>query len=191
MAVSVMAILGLLYLAYALTERRLVVSYGAVGLLLGSWSVEWLLVWGQREVQFYAIPASLYLLGVGYLEWSWGKRSLARWIDRAALLLLLGSSFWQSLGDEGWIYALLMGAEGLAIVWWGSARRLRRFLYAGVAGVTLGVAGQLVEPFFSANVIVLAAAGISLLVLVSFIERRLEAVELLSKELRERLDEWE
>jgi hypothetical protein len=166
-------------------------SYGAVGLLLGSWGIELLLVWGQREVQWYAIPAGLYLLGVGYLEWAWGSRPLARWLDRAALLLLLGSSFWQSLGDDGWIYALLLGAEGLAIVWWGSARRLRRFLYAGVDGVTLDVAGQLLEPLFSANVIVLATVGMSLIVLASLVERRLEAVKLLSKELRDRLEEWE
>jgi hypothetical protein len=191
MTVSVMAILALLYLAYALTARKLWLGYGAMALLLASWSVEGLLVWGQREVQWYAVPAGLYLLGVGYLEWRWGSRALARWIDRAAMLLLFGSSFWQSLGDGGGIYALLMGIEGLAIVWWGSARRLRRFLYAGVAAVVLDVAGQLIEPVFSANVIVLATAGIALIALGLFIEQRLEAIKLLSKELQDRLDEWE
>jgi hypothetical protein len=191
MTVSVMAVLALLYLAFALTARKLWLGYGAMALLLASWSVEWLLVWGQREVQWYAVPAGLYLLGVGYLEWRWGSRPLARWVDRAAMLLLFGSSFWQSLGDDGGIYALLMGIEGLAIVWWGSARRLRRFLYAGVAAVALDVTGQLIEPMFSINVIVLATVGIGLIVLVGFIERRREAVKLLSKELQGRLDEWE
>ncbi|MEW5872127.1 MAG: hypothetical protein AB1894_22890 [Chloroflexota bacterium] len=195
MLVSVLALLGLFYLAAALVERRRWLGYGAVAMLLAAWCLEWSLVWGQREVQWYAVPAGIYLLGVGYLEWTAGgkgSRALARWIDRAAILLLLGSSFWQSLGPEGGRYALLMGVEGLLLLWWGSARRLRRFLYAGVGGVTLDVAGQLIEPLLSANRwIVFGVAGALLIGLAIFIERRLEQVMALSREVRQRLEKWE
>jgi hypothetical protein len=192
MAVSVWGILGLFYLAAAITERLRWLGYAAAGMLLAAWSLELLLVWGQREVQFYVIPAGLYLLGVGYLEWKFGSRSLGRWIDYAAILLLLGSLFWQSLGDYGGRYALLMGLEGLLLLWWGSARRLRRFLYAGVGGVTLDVAGQLIEPLLSANrYIVFGVAGLILISLAIFIERRLEQVLSFSKDVRQRLEKWE
>jgi hypothetical protein len=139
------------------------------------------------------VPAGFYLLGVGYLEWRQGRKRLARWIDRAGLLLLLFSSFWQSMTEpNGWPYAMLMGAEGLAIAWWGSARRQRRFLYFGVGGVVLAVAGQLVEPLLSANRwIVFGAAGLILVTIAVLVERQLEAVLRLSRELRERLEEWE
>lgn len=192
MVVSVLAVLGLLYLAAALVDRRRWLGYGAVGMLLAAWSLEWLLVWGQREVQWYALPAGAYLLVVGFLEWNYGTRSLARWIDRAGLLLLLGSSFWQSLGENGGPYALLMGVEGLLILWWGSARRMRRFLYAGVAGVTIDIAGQLIEPLLSANRwIVFGVSGALLVAIAVLIERRLDDVLSMSQDVRQRLERWE
>jgi hypothetical protein len=193
MTVGVLAITGLLYLAAALVERWTWLGYGAVALLLSAWSLEWFFIWGMRETQWYAVPAGIYLLGVGCLEWRQDRKTLARWIDRAGLLLLLFSSFWQSMtATNGWPYALLMGAEGLAITWWGSARRQRRFLYFGVAGVVVDVVGQLIEPLLSANRwIVFGVAGLILVTIAVLVERQLEAVMRLSRELRERLEEWE
>jgi hypothetical protein len=193
--VNVFAMLGLFFLAAAAVERWRRLAYGAVALLLGAWSLEWLLIWGQREVQGYAIPAGLYLLGMGYLEWTSGRpleKALGRWIDQSALLLLMGSSFWQSLGDAGGWYALLLGAECLLILWWGSARRLRRFLYAGVAGMVINLFGQLIDPLLSVNRwIVFGAAGGLLVTLAILVERRLERVLKLSAEVRKRLEDWE
>jgi hypothetical protein len=193
MTVAVLALVGLLYLAAALVRRWSWRGYGAVALLLCAWSLEWFLVWDLREVQWYAVPAGLYLLGVGYLEWRQGRRRLARWVDRAALLLLLGSAFYQSLAEEyGWPYALLMGAEGLLFIWWGSARRQRRFLYFGVVGVVVDVCGQLIEPLLSVNRwIVFGIVGLLTVAIAILVERSLEAVKRLSQEWRERLETWE
>ncbi|MFZ6031253.1 MAG: hypothetical protein ACOYYS_26385 [Chloroflexota bacterium] len=195
MGIGVLAVLGIFYLTAAIVERYRQLAYGAVALLLAAWSLEWLLVWGQREVQWYVLPAGLYLLAISYFEWTRGGedgKSLARWLDRAALLLLLGSVFWQSLGDLGGRYALLMGVECLLAVWWGSARRLRRFLYIGVAGMTLNVFGQLIDPLLSANRwIVFAFVGSILLVLAILIERRRETVLKLSADVRKQLEGWE
>jgi len=191
--VGVLAIVGLLYLAAALTHRMRWLGYGAVGLLLVAWSLEWLLVWDLREVQWYAVPAGIYLLGIGYLECKEGSRSLACWIDRAAMVLLFGSAFWQSLGPGGWPYALLLGLEGLAIGWWGSSRRVKRFLFAGVGAVTLAAVGQLVEPLRHVDNlwIVFGVVGALLVTLAILIERQLEKVRALSQELRARLEGWE
>jgi hypothetical protein len=193
MVTAVLALLGLFYLAAAVVDRLPRLGYIAMGMLLTAWSLEWLLVWGQREVQWYAVPAGAYLLVVGYLEWHNGRRSLARWIDYLALLLLLGTSFWQSLGAVGWPYALLMGFEGLMITWWGSTRRLRRFLYAGVVGVTVDVVGQLIQPLLTATNrwIVFGIVGIFLVSLAILVERRLENVLALTKDVRRRLENWE
>jgi hypothetical protein len=188
MVVSVLAILGLFYLAAAVTDRWRWVGYMAAAMLLSAWSLQWLLVWEMREVQWYAVPAGLYLLAVGYLEWRNGQRPWARWIDWAALLLLFGSSFRQSLGDRGWLYAFVMGGEGLAVLWWGSARRMRRFLYAGVGAVIIDVVAQLINQLASVNRwIVFGVVGLLLLALGILIERRLGWV----KELRVRLEDWE
>jgi len=192
MAITVLAVAGLTYLAAALVERRSWLGYGAVAMLLVAYGLELLLFLGQREVQWYALPAGVYLLGIGYLEWREDRRTLARWIDRTAVLLLFGSAFWQSLAHGGWRYALLMGAEGLAIAWWGSARRQRRFLYSGVSAVVIAVAGQLVEPLLSVNRwIVFGVGGLLLVSIATLVERRLEVVKQLSREWLERLEDWE
>jgi len=192
MVVTVLAVAGLTYLAAALVERRSWLGYGAVATLLIAYSLEVLLFLGQREVQWYAVPAGVYLLGVGYLEWHEGRYTLARRIDQTAMALLFGSAFWQSLDHGGWRHALLMGAEGLVVAWWGSARRQRRFLYGGVSAVVIAVVGQLIEPLLSANAwLVLGGVGLSVVLFGLIVERRLEAVRRLSRELLERLEDWE
>jgi hypothetical protein len=192
-AVLVLAITGLLYLTAALVRTRAWLGYGAIGLLLCAWGLEWFLVWDLREIQWYAVPAGIYLLVVGFLEYRQGRRLLGRWIDHSALLLLLDSSLYQSLAEEnGWTYALIMGAECLALIWWGSARRQRRFLYAGVVGIVTDVVGQLIEPLLSANRwLVFGGVGLFVLTVAILVERSLETVQRVSQEWRERLEEWE
>lgn len=186
-----LALAGLFYLTAALVERWRWLGYGAVMMLLGAWSGWLYFLSGRQELQLYAIPAGFYLLGVGWAEWSWGSRRLAAWIDRAALLLLFGSAFWQSFGPYGGVYALVMIGEGLLVAWFGSMRRLRRLLYAGVGGVVTAVAGQLVEPLLAANTYVLLLLGAFLVAVGIALERRLDKVRGFSKEVRALLEHWE
>jgi len=191
MTILVFAILGLFFLTAAVVERKRTIGYAALALLLGSWSQWLLLIQEVREVQLYAIPGGIYLLGIGWLEWKWGSQAIARWVDRAALLLIFGSAFWQSFGDLGGIYAFLMVIEGLLIGWLGSFRRLRRFLYSGVTAVIIAVVGQLIEPLLALNTLVLLLLGGVLVALGVALERRIETVRELSVELRAKLENWE
>ncbi len=196
MTIAVLALAGLVYLAAALVERWEWLGYGAVALLLAAYGLWALLFLGQREAQWYAVPAGVYLLGVGYGEWRVGRRALARWVDWTALVVLFGSVFLQSLFPDRWLYTLLMVGEGLAVLVWGSARRLRRFLYAGVAGVVLAVVGQMLSQTLRSvsglgTALVLGVVGLAILLFALLVEWRLEAVKRLSRELRERLEGWE
>jgi hypothetical protein len=195
MVMWVLAITGLLYLATAVVRRWYVLGYGAVALLLGAWSLWWRFFMDMAGFQWYAVPAGLYLLGVGWMEWQQGRKALARWIDRAGMLIWLGTAWWQSLPgvmDSGWPYALLMGAEALLLVWWGSARRQKRFLYVGATAVVLTAITQAVEPLLSANRwIVFGIAGALLVSIAILVERNLNKIRELSVEMRGRLDGWE
>ncbi|MGB0385836.1 MAG: hypothetical protein ACPGWR_13530 [Ardenticatenaceae bacterium] len=191
MVISVFAITGLLYLTAALVERKRDWAYGALLLLLSSWSVWLLLIQEQRELQLYALPAGIYLLALGWIEWHYGSRRFAAWVDRLGLLLLFGSLFWQSFGENGGAYALLMIFEGLLIAWLGSTRRQRRLLYAGVTAVISAVISQLIDPLFQLDTFVLWLLGAALLALAIALERRLEEVRTLSKEWRLRLEHWD
>ena len=78
----VLALTGLLYLATATVRRWYVLGYGAVALLFAAWALWWRFFMNMSGVQWYAVPAGTYLLGVGWLEWRLGRKTLARWIDR-------------------------------------------------------------------------------------------------------------
>jgi len=190
MAVGVLSLLGLLCVAAAFTHRRLRLGYVAMGMLLAAWMLHAFYVqqWGgAAHVQWYAIPAGLYLLGIAYLEWQRGNRTLARWLEYAAVLLMMGSLFWQTL-LFGWGYALMLGTEGFAAFWWGSARRLRRFLYAGMMGVILATTAQLINSLRSVNQwIVFGVIGLLVVVAAIVIERKLEDI----KAWRQVMETWE
>jgi hypothetical protein len=137
-------------------------------------------------VQWYALPAGVYLLGISFLEWQRGNMNFARWIDYAAATLMMGSLFGQTL-LYGWSFALLLGAEGFAAFWWGSARRLRRFLYAGMMGVVLATLAQLINSLQSINQwLVFGVIGL-IVVAAILIKRRIEDV----RALRQILETWE
>lgn len=191
MAVGVLSLLGLLYLAAAVTHRWLRLGYGAIGMLLTAWMLYafYIQQWDRlARVQWYAIPAGLYILGIAYLEWQKGHKTLARWLDYAALLLMMGSLFWQTL-LFGWGYATLLGAEGFLAFWWGSARRLRRFFYAGMVGVILATLGQLINSLRSINQwIVFGIIGLLLVGLAILVERKLEDIKAWQERI---LETWE
>ncbi|MBN1995808.1 MAG: hypothetical protein JW953_24190 [Anaerolineae bacterium] len=187
MVVGVFALLGLLYLATAFIHHKQRLGYAATAMLLIGWILRVFYIQQWDNVQWYAVPAGLYLLGIGYLEWQNGNRVLGRWLDYLAMLLMMGSLFWQIL-LFGWWYALALGLEGLLAVWWGSARRLRRFLYGGIAGVVLATVGQLINSLRSINQwIVFGAIGLMLVIMAIFIERKLEDI----KAWQEILETWE
>ncbi|MCB8942802.1 MAG: hypothetical protein H6658_03390 [Ardenticatenaceae bacterium] len=191
MVVAVFSVLGLFYLAAAFVERRRGLGYGSVWLLFAAWSVWLLYVQQQTELQYYALPASLYLFGVAWLEWTQGSRNLASWIDRAAIVLMFGSALWQSFGPWGLAYAVLMMLEGLFLVWLGSVRRLRRLLYAGMGGVITAVLGQLIEPLFNLETYVFFILGAALLAAGILIEQRREKVLQFAQEWKLKLEDWE
>ena len=190
MVVSVLALLGLLYVAAAFIHRRRRVGYTAIAMLLSAWMLFafYIQQWdGAPNAQWYALPAGLYLLGVSFFEFRRGNRNLARWIDYAAVVLMMGSLFWQTL-LFGWSYALMLGAEGFAAFWWGSARRLRRFLYAGMMGVVLATLAQLINSLQSINQwLVFGIIGSIIVVAAILIERKMEEI----KSLRQILETWE
>jgi len=94
--------------------------------------------------------------------------------------------------DRNWPNALIMLFEALLLVWWGSARRQKRFLYIGVVGVVIDAVTQSIEPLMGVNRwIVFGLVGLLLVGIAVLVERKLEAIRELSVELRERLEGWE
>ncbi|HNT75264.1 MAG TPA: hypothetical protein PKH77_09615 [Anaerolineae bacterium] len=189
--VGVLSWLGLLYVAATTAYRRARLGYAAVGMLLAGWLLYAFFIreWTELlRVQWYAIPAGVYLLGVGYMEWRRGNRALARWIDYGALFLLIASLFWQTL-RFGWLYALMLGAEGFLLMGFGSARRVRRLFYAGMLGVMLATLGQFINALQDVNQwIVFGLIGILSIGLYALAELKLGQIKTALREVQE---DWE
>jgi hypothetical protein len=189
--VRVLSLSGLLYLALAVAHRRPRWGITASGLLLASWILYAFFVeeWGGLDrLQWYSVPTGIYLLAVGYVESRTGSARLVRWIDNLSIVLIVGSAFWQTL-VLGWLFALQLGIEGLALFWWGSARRLRRFFYAGILAVVLATLGQLINALQSINQwLVFGIIGLILFLIGALGERRFEELRASFEEI---LEEWE
>ena len=190
MAIGVLSWSGLLYMTAAAAYRQVRLGYLSLGLLLSSWMLFLLYIqqWdGLRNLHWYTIPVGTYLFGISFLEWTRGSKPWARWLDYFAMLIIVGSLFWQIL-LFGWFYALLLGSIGLGLMWVGSARRLRRFLYVGMGGVILAALGQLINALWSVNQwMFFGLIGLTLLILGLVAERKREQV----LALRDVLDDWE
>ncbi|MBI5950849.1 MAG: hypothetical protein HY865_04270 [Chloroflexi bacterium] len=189
MAVWVLSLTGLLYALAAAAYRRLRVGYLAMAMLIGAWYLYAFFInaWDNlRVVQWYAMPVGLYLLGIGFLEWNRGNKLLGRWLDYAAMLLMMGSLFWQTW-VFGWWFALTLMAEGLAFMFvMGVGRRLRRFFYAGLTGAMLAVLGQLLNSLQNVNQwLVFGLIGLLMIAGAVTIERNMEAIKTWRDEVAE------
>jgi hypothetical protein len=134
------AIAGLTYLADGGLRRVLWLAYlGISALVVVIWGV--LMALEVREPQAYVIPAGLTLLGIGWNERRFGRSLQYQGCMVPGMVLLMGTAFIQSLGQDGWPYALLLVAESLVAVAWGVRNHLKRCVQVGgVALLANGVA---------------------------------------------------
>ena len=146
------SIVGVSYVGTSIMKKSHTLAYVGFVLLLFGWIVQ-AIDWRIGQAQIYAIPVGLYLFGVAHwerLKSSPQKYQDAYFIDQTstenengvmwspfvevlALLLVGGSAFIQSVTQEPeWVYALLLGIEGVLIVIWGSVSRSRILFVGGV-----------------------------------------------------------
>ncbi len=190
-----LALVGFLALEIATLEEREVLSYVAVLMLGVAWGLWFYYDRGVREVQFYAVPGALYLLWVGLTQDRRRRPRLAGILDGAGLTLLLGSSFLQSVikaqSPLTLAYGGLVAIESLGIVWWGVARRLRRFAVAGSGALVLDVLAQSIQPLLlMSRWVITGVVGLVLILGALVVERKRETIVRISQQVRAGMEEW-
>jgi hypothetical protein len=145
----------------------------------------------------YAIPAGLYFSGVGFLERRRGSKWFALVVESFGLAVLLLTSFIQSLngGAGGLPYFVLLIAEGMLVIWWGAARRLKAPFFIGLAASALNVAGQIVVLFGGGSTLIrwliILSAGLLFVTAAVFVERQRVRIIARAQEWRVALEAWE
>jgi hypothetical protein len=144
-AAATFAIAGVTYSADAARRKSVYQAYvGGMSFLLVLWSV--LMAFEVDEPQAYILPLGLALLFGGWNERRRGKQTTYNRVTRLGLILLLGSTFLQSLPRGAIGYTLLLAIESVVAIVWGVRKRSRNYVrYGSIA--------------FLANVIVQLGAG--------------------------------
>ncbi len=186
-----LSIVGLAYTGMSFLDRSYTLGYLGVGLLLLGWILQGA-DWELGQAQAYAIPAGLYLLGIAYAErrrrdgtapetaYYYNQQVVtdvvipaSPFVEVLAVLVLgLSSFFLSSSQDPEWVYAVLLGVEGIGFIVWGAATRSKVLMISGVLLFGIDVIYQATSLLSSfGGAIIAAAIGVALLVLVLAAER--------------------
>ncbi|MBI3241861.1 MAG: hypothetical protein HYZ49_06150 [Chloroflexi bacterium] len=191
-----LAFAGALYLTVAYRGRHYRLGYTAMAMLQVAWALL-LIKQNLVEPQLYAIPAGLYFGGVGFLERRRGRKWFALVVESFGLAVLLLTSFIQSLngGAAGLPHFVIMLVEGLLVIWWGAARRLKAPFFIGVTASALNVAGQVVVLFGGGSTLIrwliILSAGLLFVTAAVFVERQRVRIIARAQEWRVALETWE
>ncbi len=186
-----LSIVGLAYTGMSFLDRSHTFGYLGVGLLLLGWILQGA-DWELGQAQVYAIPAGLYLLGIAYAErrrregtgpgtaYYYNQQveteegiPASPFVEVLAVLVMGLSSFIQSTSqDPEWVYAVLLGVEGIGFIVWGAATRSKVLMISGVLLFGIDVIYQATSLLSSfGGAIIAAVIGVALLVLVLAAER--------------------
>jgi len=104
---------------------------------------------GVKERLWYNIPLGLYFLAVGFTENYRGKR-YGYVFDYLGMIWLFFTAF-GGLFDfyNSYVYALVLGLEGLILVIYGLSRNVKRIFYGGAIFIFFTVLSQTYEYIFS------------------------------------------
>lgn len=142
LVLAVLSLAGILAVVAA-ARRRALQGYAASALALTAGLLQ-TAVAEPANVQAYTAPVALYLLAVAWTRRDREPRVFDALVGAGAALLLV-PPFAQSLAADGYGWALLCGAEALALVFAGLIAGRRTPVAAGVIGLTAVVLRQTVD----------------------------------------------
>ncbi|HUE99283.1 MAG TPA: hypothetical protein VMN99_08500 [Anaerolineales bacterium] len=191
---ATLAFAGALYVTIAYRGRIYRLGYLGLALL----QIAWVIVLFINEVsqpQLYAIPGGLYFMGIAFLELQHERKRYAIALEILGLGVLLVTSFAQSLnGAQGFPYFVLVLAESLLVIWWGTLQKRRIPFFTGIVAVALSVVAQVIVLVNVYNISIwLVAFGVGLLIIAIaiYIERGREQLRARTREWSETLEKWE
>ena len=190
---AALAFAGAMYLGIAYRGRHYRLGYLAVGMLEAAWVLA-LIARNVQQPQLYAIPAGLYFIAIGRLESRRSRPVYSQILVSLGLAIVLVTSFVQSIqGAQGFLYFVLLLAEGILLIWWGAATRQRIPFFAGLGASVLNVVAQvlvLINVYDVNRWFLVLGVGLALVVVAVFVERRRERLISRAQAWRDALESW-
>jgi hypothetical protein len=139
-------IAGLIFAADAGVRRIVNQAYLSLGaFVIVIWAI--LQALDISELQAYAIPLGIALLGAGWYERAKVEDHFFRPFTILGLIVLMGSAFVQSLEEGGAVYALILAVESLGAIIWGVKSRSRGYVQLGGLALLANAVAQLGPAF--------------------------------------------
>tara|TARA_B110000263_G_scaffold249878_1_gene269030 strand:+ start:1814 stop:4567 length:2754 start_codon:yes stop_codon:yes gene_type:complete len=191
LAVSIaMAILGAGYIGESFINQQERHYYLGTSILLIGWIIQ-AIDWELGQAQIYAIPVGLYFLIISYLERQklikenfepeLGKPFLndqslkgptdliatSSFLDVLTIAVMGGTMFIQSMTQNPeWVYALLLGIEGIAFIVWSGVVKSKTLLFGGIIIFVVNLLYQITSLLMTFGGAV-AGISIGLIILIS------------------------
>lgn len=126
----------ILFATEAYRSKSIQLGYftSVAGLLTVLWQYKFL---DFSEVQIYSITTAVYLLIISYTRERLGKSEDRQLFDYSGLAILFFPAFVQALPETGFWYAVLLGFEGLILLFCGLSTKYKIYTYAGVAALVI------------------------------------------------------
>ncbi len=190
-----LATLALLLATVSVRERQIWYAYAAGACIVGAAACQ-LFDWGLRELQWYVIPAGVYLLALAAgLRRFQGQARASQVVEAGAVLLILGTSLGQSLqaGGNDWFgYALWLCGESLLMLGYGVLLRLRVPFIGGIAFFVLGVLWMSANALKVTNQwIVFGILGLLMVAAYVLLERQQERLRRMGRAWIAELQQWQ
>ena len=133
----------------------------AVGMFTYLWQMKYL---GVTETQAYTLPLGVYFMVLAYLQRIGGRPAARNLLDWVGLFFLFVPTLFQSFGDAGAKYALLLGVEGVVVFGLGTSLSYKTYIYTGIAAIVVAIISQTYEFVFSLpRWVITATAGLAFL----------------------------
>ncbi|MFV9504818.1 MAG: SCO7613 C-terminal domain-containing membrane protein [Oscillochloridaceae bacterium umkhey_bin13] len=187
-----LANLGLLLATLAVRERSLNYAYAAGAVFVGAILCQFA-DWGLRELQWYVVPAGVYLfvLADGLRRFQ-GRKRASQLIETVAVLLLLGVTFVQAVRPDGTpFHTLGLFGESLLVVAYGALARLRIPFTGGLGSFVLGVLWMVVDSVRLVNQwVLLGLVGLLMVIAYVILERHQERLVRTGRRWADALQHW-
>ncbi len=153
--------------AYYVREK----NFGYVASIIGMCTYFWqVYILDQTEYQVYLLPLGVYFLVLSYFTRNEKNRDISRGFTYGGLFILLVPLLFQTFGDQGFYYSILLGVEGILLLSYGITSSTKLYRYIGIASIAAAVFSQTYNVLFSLpRWVATAAAGLTFIAVAIFL----------------------
>lgn len=155
------------YDAWFVREKYFGYLTSIIGMATYFWQVNLL---GYSEFQVYLLPLGVYFMVLSYFTRKEKNQDIPLGLEYSGLFVLLVPLLFQSFGENGFYYSLLLGAEGIILLTLGISLKRKLYTYVGVGAIVSGVFSQTYNYVFTLpRWISTAIAGITFIIVAVFL----------------------